>query len=427
MTYEQAIEYIHGVYWRGSKLGLTRITELLSRMGNPQDTLRFVHVAGTNGKGSVCAMLSSILCAQGYRTGLYISPYLERFNERIQMNGIPITDDALCEVTAYVRGFAETMADLPTEFEIVCAIAFEYFRRQTCDIVVLEVGLGGRLDATNVIGPPALAVLTPIDFDHMQYLGNSLDAIATEKCGIIKSESAVVSSPQQPKAMTVIEKVCQEKQVPLTIADSSQLLPCCATIDGQQFDYRQFENLHICLLGEHQLQNAALAVEAALQLNARGTPVTEQAIRTGLAQAKWPGRFEVLCRDPLAVFDGAHNPHGARAAVAAARQYLGGRAIVLVGVLQDKDFTAILETVDPVAARYVATQPDNPRALPAQELATALQVFEKPVKAIANPTDAVTHAVEVAKTEGLPLLVLGSLYMAGEIRAYFTHKRQQTI
>jgi len=420
MTYLEAMEYIHGVYWRGSKLGLQRITELLSLMGDPQDGLEFVHVAGTNGKGSVCAMLASVLGEQGYRTGLYTSPYIEVFNERIQVNGRPISDENLSAVTEYVRGFAESMADLPTEFEIVCAIAFEYFKRERCDIVVLEVGLGGLLDATNVIKKPLVSVITAIDFDHMEHLGATISEIAAQKCGIIKSQTAVVSYEQTPEARSVIEAKCTETQSPLLFCDFGTLKSVKDSLDGQRFSYRDFDDLGLKMLGSYQQKNAALVVDVLTALNGKGFEISDKALRSGLEKAVWPARFEVLCSDPLFVLDGAHNVHGACAVVAAARRYFGEKkAVVLIGVLRDKEYDKMLEVVDDIASAYIAASPDSPRAVPARELAEFLGRFDKPIEVADNISDAVGMACKRAKAAAAPGLALGSLYMAGEIRKYF--------
>lgn len=416
----EALEYIHSVYWRGSKLGLERIRELLRLMGNPQDNLRFIHVAGTNGKGSVCALLAAILQAQGYKTGLYTSPYIEQFNERIQINGLPISDADLCAVTGYVKSFAERMPDLPTEFELVCAIAFEYFRRRRCEFVVLEVGLGGRLDATNIIPAPLAAVLTPIDYDHMAYLGHTITDIAGEKCGIIKSGCAVISAAQSSEALEVIAARCRETAVPLTVCDPAAITLITDNLDGQTFNYKQFRDLHITLLGPYQLDNAALAVETALALRAGGMELSDDAVRNGLATARWPARFEVLNRHPLFILDGAHNPHGARAAAQAAERYLAKtKVIVLAGLLSDKDYSHMLPYFNQIATRYIATAPHYPRALPAPKLAEALSVFGKPVDLIPNVADAVRRARTMARDHDCAVLAVGSLYMAGEIRGLF--------
>lgn len=425
MTYEQALAYIHSVYWRGSKLGLARITELLRRMGDPQKKLRFLHVAGTNGKGSVCAILAAVLRAQGYRTGLYTSPYIERFNERMQIDGQPIPDGELAQLTDYVRGFAESMDSLPTEFEIVCAVAFAYFAQNGCDIVVLEVGLGGRLDATNVIDSPLCAVVTAIDYDHTEYLGETLAAIAAEKAGIIKAGTAVVSYEQPPEALAVLEQRCAAVGATLAVSDFSRLVSRVDSLDGQVFDYKDLRGLKIRLLGAHQQRNAAVAVDTVEALNGRGLEVSEQALRQGLESARWPGRFELLRRDPVVVVDGGHNAQGAAAAAAAVKTYLGGRAILLVGLLADKDRASMLTALDTVAGGYVATSPPNPRALDADVLAKELAAFEKPVVAAPDLQQACAAALGMAAQTGLPVLAVGSLYMVGDIRRYFLNKGEQ--
>ncbi|MEA5050585.1 MAG: folylpolyglutamate synthase/dihydrofolate synthase family protein [Oscillospiraceae bacterium] len=414
MNYEQTLAYIHTINWRGSKLGLERIRELLRRMGDPQDKLRFVHVAGTNGKGSVSALTAAALQAAGYKTGLYISPFIRRFNERIQINGAPISDDALCETVEFVREYAESMPDLPTEFEIVCAVGFEYFLRQGCDVVVLETGLGGRLDATNVIGAPLVSVITPIGFDHMQQLGNTLAAIAGEKAGILKPGAPCVRSEQPEEAAAVIDGVCRERGCPLHVADFSAIESLRDSLDGQTFRYRG-DIYDIRLLGAHQLRNAAVALEALDVLRGEGFELPKAAVARGFAAARWPARFEVLSRQPLCIVDGAHNPHGARAAVEAAKNYLAGRRItVVMGVLADKDYGEMIARINTIADKFIATQPDSPRALPAPELYKLLQGFEKPAMLFTDPQDAVRAALRGCGEDGA-VLALGSLYMAGAV------------
>ena len=420
MNYEETLEYIHTINWRGSKLGLERVSELLRLMGNPEESLKFVHIAGTNGKGSTAAMLASILKSAGYKTGLYISPFIRRFNERMQINGESISDSELCEIVSYVRDFAEAMEELPTEFEIVLAVAMEYFKRNGCDVVVLEVGLGGRLDATNVIKTPVLQVITSIDFDHMKELGNTLSLIAAEKCGIIKNGVPTVSYVQQQEAKSVVEATCEEKDSALVFSDFDSIIPLESSLAGQRFSYKQYENLFITLLGEHQLRNASLVLEAVDVLNKNGFKLNETAVNNGLRETVWQARFQLLSTDPIFVVDGAHNPEGALAAVAAAKEYLKGRDLtVMVGVLGDKDYGVMLSEIDTIASRYVASEPNSPRALPSGELAEILGKTGKKVTAEKSVTDAVVKTIELAKENGGAALALGSLYMAGEIIDYF--------
>jgi dihydrofolate synthase/folylpolyglutamate synthase len=341
----------------------------------------------------------------------------------MQVNGTPISDEMLCEVTEYVKTYAEGMDDLPTEFEVVCAIAFEYFKRSGCDIVVLEVGLGGRLDATNVIDAPLVAVVSSIDYDHTQILGETLAEIAAEKSGIIKTGTTVVCYEQQPEAMDVIALRCAECCAPLDCCDFTKLVPGQNSLNGQTFDYKQFTGLKIRLLGAHQLGNAALVLEAVLALRRRGFSIAQAAVRAGLAAAQWPGRFEVLRRKPLVVADGGHNPQGVAAAVAAAKIYMGNRPLTMVvGLLADKDVDKMLAPLNAVATRYIATMPENPRALDAQELGRRLAKFGKPVEVVADVSAACACALTQAR-QGGAVLALGSLYMMGSIRAFFLRER----
>ncbi len=418
MNYGETLEYIHSLRWRGSKDGLARVSELLGLMGNPQDRLRFVHVAGTNGKGSVCSMLESVLRASGLKTGLYISPYISRFNERMQVNCEPIEDDLLCEITEYVKSFAERMTVLPSEFEFVCAVAMEYFLREHCDIVVLEVGMGGRFDATNVIKSPEVSVITPIGLDHTKYLGDTVEKIAFEKCGIIKKGRPTVFSGEPSEVLDVVKGVCRERGSGLTVCDGRGIEEISHDLSGQRFCYRG-RGYGIRLLGAHQQRNAAVVLETVECLKRQGYAVSDRAVAEGLAAAKWPGRCVGLGVDPPVIVDGAHNAHGVAAAVRAARDYLEGRALtVVMGVLADKNYHDELAFIGDVATRIIATEPDTPRALPCGELARLLGRFGKPVTEIKSPAEAVKAAAELCGENGA-VLALGSLYMVGEIRQAF--------
>ena len=287
MNYEQAMEYIHAVQWAGHKPGLTRTRTLLAALGDPHKKLQFVHVAGTNGKGSTAAMLASILRAAGYTTGLFTSPYLERFAERMQVNGVPVPDAEFAAVCEALQPCIAAMDDPPTEFELVTAAAMLWFRRRGCDVVVLEVGLGGRLDATNVIAAPACAVITNIGLDHTEILGGTLAQIAREKAGILKPGTCAVSYPQTPEVRAVLHEICAQRGIPLTEADASAIVPLTDSVDGQTFAYRGTEYA-LPLLGAHQLRNAAVALETVAALRARGWRIPDAAVHAGLAQVRWP-------------------------------------------------------------------------------------------------------------------------------------------
>ncbi len=415
MTIEEAMELIHGVAWRGSRPGLARVRELLHRLGDPQDGLQFVHIAGTNGKGSTAAMLASILRAAGYTTGLFTSPYLERFAERMQVNGVPVPDAEFAAVCEALQPCIAAMDDPPTEFELVTAAAMLWFRRRGCDVVVLEVGLGGRLDATNVIAAPACAVITNIGLDHTEILGDTLEQIAREKAGILKPGTRAVSYPQTPEVRAVLHEICAQRGIPLTEADAAAIVPLTDGVDGQTFTYRGTEYA-LPLLGAHQLRNAAVALETVTALRARGWRIPDAAVRAGLAQVRWPARFELLRRAPWFVLDGGHNPQCAQTvADNLARYFLGRRITLLVGVLADKDYPAMLAALDTQAAAYIAATPLSPRALPAAELGDYLKRFGKPVTVCADPAQAAELALAHAAPEDV-ICAVGSLYMAGAIR-----------
>ena len=407
MTIEQAMELIHGVEWRGSRPGLARVRELLHRLGDPQDGLQFVHIAGTNGKGSTAAMLASTLRAAGYTTGLFTSPYLERFAERMQVNGVPVPDAEFAAVCEALQPCIAAMDDPPTEFELVTAAAMLWFRRRGCDVVVLEVGLGGRLDATNVIAAPACAVITNIGLDHTEILGDTLEQIAREKAGILKPGTRAVSYPQTPEVRAVLHEICAQRGIPLTEADAAAIVPLTDGVDGQTFTYRGAEYT-LPLLGAHQLRNAAVALETVTALRARGWRIPDAAVRAG--------RFELLRRAPWFVLDGGHNPQCAQTVADNLARYFPGRRItLLVGVLADKDYPAMLAALDTQAAAYIAATPLSPRALPAAELGDYLKRFGKPVTVCADPAQAAELALAHAAPEDV-ICAVGSLYMAGAIR-----------
>ena len=433
------IAYINTPHWQASRLGLERIRELLERLGRPQDRLKFVHVAGTNGKGSICAYLASILSAAGHRTGMFTSPYIERFEERIRVDGVMISPDELRDVTLAVREHAEAMAgetgDHPTEFELMTAVALEHFARCGCDSVVLEVGLGGRLDSTNVIDAPEACVIARIGLDHTALLGNTLAAIAGEKAGIVKEGSAVVSWPQEPEAMAVIEHAAAEHGCELRVPDFAQLEEGAVKWeDGaspfRSFSYKEWADLRTGILGSYQPQNATVALEAVDVLRGRGWRIPDEAVRAGVAQTRWPGRFEIVeggsSPDGFAiVVDGGHNPQGARAlADSLAEVFPGRKPVFVIGVLEDKDYPRMLEDVLPLGSAFVCVTPDNPRALPAHKLARAIRWTGQGLlgcSACVNPVvardfeDAIRRARELADPDGL-ICAFGSLYSVAALK-----------
>ena len=417
MTPEEALTYIHSVCWKGSIPGLGRTQELLQKMGNPQNQLQFVHIAGTNGKGSTAAMTASILRKAGYCTGLYTSPYIFRFHERMQVDGQCISDEELAEITEFVKPLAESMEDHPTEFELVTCIAMEYFKRHHCDVVSLEVGMGGELDSTNVIQSPLVAVLTNIGLDHTEFLGDTLEKICETKSKIIKPGTIAVTYREKPSVEAVIEARCKEVGAKWMPADFDSIHLVSASLEGQVFDWGPYLGIHLPLLGKHQLYNAAVVLTIVKALRERGLTISDEAMREGIASVSWPGRFELVARNPLFIVDGGHNPQCIEALVNNVRDYLGGKRLtILTGVLADKDYSDMYQDMAQYAAEFVTVTPPNPRALPAQELKTYLERFGKPVTACDTVAEGVALAKKLAGADGV-VLAYGSLYMVGDIEA----------
>ena len=419
MTYEEALSYIHSICWKGSKLGLDRTRELLGKLDDPQKELKFIHIAGTNGKGSTAAMLSSILEEAGYRVGLYTSPFINRFNERMQVNHQPIPDEELAALTEYVRPHADAMADSPTEFELITALAMVWFARQKCDIVVLEVGMGGELDSTNIIDVPEAAVIAAMGMDHVKELGPTMADIARAKAGIIKEGGRVVSYGGTPEADEVIAAVCRARNASLRQPDFSAIVPGDFGLEGQTFSYKGWRGLRIPLVGAYQMNNAAVVLETVEVLRQRGWSVSDEAVRKGLADTRWPARFEVLRRDPVFIVDGGHNPHGIRATAESLSRLFPGRKITFVtGVMADKDVEHILGLIVPLAEQFFTVRPDNPRAMDAGELAARIEAMGAKATACASVQDGVDRAIQAEGPHGVAC-ALGSLYMSGEVRSCF--------
>ena len=417
MTYEEALSYIHSVCWKGSKLGLERTRELLGKLGNPEKKLKFIHIAGTNGKGSTAAMLASILEEAGYKVGLYTSPFINRFNERMQIDHEQIPDGELAELTERIRPLADAMEDAPTEFELITALAMVYFADHRCDIVVLEVGMGGELDSTNVIDVPEAAVIAAMGLDHVRELGPTMADIARAKAGIIKSGGDVVSYGGNSEADPVFEQVCRERGARLHQPDFSAIVPGSFSLEGQSFSYGDLKDLRIPLAGEYQMKNAAVVLETVKVLQARGWRVTEEHIRRGLANTRWPARFEVLQKDPVFIVDGGHNPHGIRATAQSLERLFPGRKFTFVtGVMADKDVESILGLIVPLADQFFTVRPDNPRAMSADELARRISAMGVKATACDSVAHGVQRAIQAEGPDGVAV-ALGSLYMSGEVRA----------
>ena len=409
---DEALDYILSVTWKGSRLGLERLTELLELLGNPQKSLKFVHIAGTNGKGSTSSMIASILQEAGYNVGLFTSPHLLSYQERIIFNHKPINDEDFIDVTEKLKEACEQMTDQPTVFERFTAMAFIYYALKKADYVVLEVGLGGRLDSTNVIDAPLVSVITNLGLEHTEILGNTIEEIALQKAGIIKTGSTCVCYDSEPAAVKVIEEVCKEKNVPFILADFSRIQPLASSLDGQSFSYKNYQNMSLALLGNNQLRNVSVVLEVIDVLKNKGVHISEEQIRAGLKNVHWPARFDLLSKEPLFILDGGHNPQCIESLKENLETYCPATKFTfIVGVLADKDYLSELKMILPFAAEFICLTPESDRALKNDLLAQTIN--ELGVKAQSCAT--VEEAISLALATERPVCAFGSLYMAGDI------------
>lgn len=424
MNYEEALAYINDKEKYGSRLGLDSIRTLLNNMGNPHKGLKYIHVGGTNGKGSTSAYLVECLKEAGYSTGLYTSPFLERFTERIQVNGQDIPQDQLGEITSKVKEAADIMVsqgmEHPTTFELVTAAGFEYFKRSEVDFVVLEVGLGGRFDSTNVIESSIASVITTIDYDHTAELGNTLAKIAYQKAGIIKNGGLVISYPQHKEAEEVLRKVSEDMEAELKMMSYDNIEIINTSHRGNEFGFsfngESLESLRIKMIGEYQIYNASLAVATLLTLRKKGQiEISDEHIRKGLLETNWRGRLEVLGRDPVFLIDGAHNLQGVEQLAKAVSMFPYRKLILGISVLKDKDYSHMLETLVPLASEIVATEVDMPRKLDAELLAAEVRKLNSNVHIEKTIASAVKKTLQLAEKDDM-ILFGGSLYMIGEVR-----------
>lgn len=417
MTYSESIEYIHSRLRFGIKPGLSHIRRLLALMGNPHEKLAAVHVAGTNGKGSTCAMIGSILSSAGYKTGGYYSPYIVDFRDRIQIDGVMIGEEALAYLVTDIRPLVEQMeaaGEVVTEFELITALAFRYFFETRCDMVVLETGLGGRMDATNVVTRPRAVAITSVSLDHTQVLGDTLEAIAFEKCGIIKEGCHTVSAPgQEPEALRVIQSTCAQKNSKLVIPDEKRVQVFSSTLEGSHFAYRG-EDFFVKMPGAFQLRNAVTSIECARILG-----VKTSAIAGGLEKAFLPARMEVLSYDPLILLDGAHNPAGAAQLCRALEELWPCKGkVAVMGMLKDKDCMGVASILAPVFDRIYTCTLRNPRAVNARELAQNIEQSGGKVTHCDTPEQALNRALKSMRgKEGL--VICGSFYLASDLRGKF--------
>lgn len=431
MDYNQALEYIHGTRKFGIKLGLRNIKILLDLMGDPHKKLSFIHIAGTNGKGSTAAFISQILIEAGYRVGVFTSPYLEKFTERIKINNFEIKESDLAKITDLVRQKVNIMKsmelDHPTEFEIVTAIGFQYFYEKNCDIVVLEVGLGGRFDSTNIIDTPLISVITSIDYDHTDRLGHSLKEIALEKAGIIKQKGDLVVYPQVDSIYKILKQVCISKKTNIHRIRNSDVIIRESGIKGQVFDYDSYKLLMIKQLGEYQSTNAAVSVKVCELLNKKGYTVTRNHIRQGLKKVKWPGRMEIIKDKPLFIIDAAHNSQGAEKLCESLQKlFTGKRIIFIMGVLKDKDYESMVKKIAPIAETFIAVTPlCKKRALTADCLAESMKCYCKKVYVSDTIRTGMDKALELAQPEDI-ICAFGSFYHIGKVRSLICSEYRHT-
>lgn len=422
MTYENALEKIHSLLTFGSRPGLDRILTLLDRMGNPQDKLKYIHVAGTNGKGSVCAMLSSVLVASGYKTGLFISPYITDFRERIQINNAMISKEELVSAVENTFPLVQQLQGegiVITEFEYVNALQFYIHAKAECDIVVLETGMGGLLDCTNVIKSPLCSVITTIGLDHTAVLGDTIEEIAQQKCGIIKENSYAVTSKQEASAMKIIENTALNLKTPLAKSENIEINILSQELDKSIFEYNGTE-ITLKLAGQHQIENAktALATLEILRLN-DNLNISDNDIKKGFSNAVNPARLETLCTSPIVLLDGAHNPNGIEALKNAINRFLGNKKVIgIMGMLADKDIDTSIKLLENTFCKIYTVPVDNPRALDSNTLADKFKNFGFDATAFNSAEVAFDTAFEEAKRNDNAIIICGSLYLAGEVRPY---------
>ncbi|MCQ4726163.1 bifunctional folylpolyglutamate synthase/dihydrofolate synthase [Anaerotignum faecicola] len=424
MNYSQALEYIDGIYCLGFDLGLERVQVLMESLGNPQDKVKVIHVAGTNGKGSCCAMVSNALIAQGYNVGVYTSPHLEDYNERYTINNVKITDEDFASHMEIVKEKCDSLVgsgriSQPTVFEVVTALAFSYFAEKNVDFLVLEVGLGGKSDATNVVKKPIVSVIMSISMDHMDYLGGSIEEIAYEKGGIIKEGCPVVLYTQTDEVYNIIKSISDEKGSELYFVKDEGIHVISQNINGTEFsihnEYIDYENVKIKLLGDYQINNCAASLLVCRALQDAGVELSENAVLKGISKARWSGRMEIVEENPTVILDGAHNIDGIHMLAESLKKYFSDKKItLLVGILGDKEYEKMMDTLVPLASRIVLTEPNNSRKWDVDKLTETISKYqvetlrEKDIEKAYNLAKSITAEEDV-------LCCAGSLYLIGEL------------
>lgn len=419
-SYEKSLDYIHSFSMFTRQAGLGRIKKLMELLGNPQDKLKFIHIAGTNGKGSVAAMTASVLEKAGYKTGMFTSPYIVDFRERMQINAQMISKEELVRLTDVIKPYAEKFKDQQdplSEFELIAAIAFLWFVEEGCDIVVLEVGLGGRYDATNVIKDPLVSVIMSISLDHTKVLGDNVIQIAQEKCGIIKPNSVTVSYPLQEKEVfEVIRSYTRKENNQLVVGDMNQVAVLERGLHGSKINYKGM-NIHIPLIGKHQTANGITVLEIINVLKEKGYKISEQAIIEGIKNAKWPGRMEVIRKKPCVIVDGAHNLSGVQALSEALKDMDLNKITVIFGMLEDKDYLGALKVISSFCDKLMLITPNHPRAAAYQKLLPVAKELCNDVQGFDSLEEACKASIRTMG-ENDTLVICGSLYIVADAKRW---------
>lgn len=433
---EQVIKFIEEIQTPAKTLGLARIENLMKRLGNPQDQLKVIHVAGTNGKGSVCAMLGSVLMEAGHTVGLFTSPHLIDYNERLQINRIPISHDDFEQIALKIqkvcKQIEEDGEETPRFFDVMTAMAFVYFAKKEVDLVILETGIGGRYDATNVIKKPVLSIITSIGKDHMEFLGNTIRSISREKGGIIKENCPTVLYHSDISVYNIIKDICDRKNSPLLVGDQSFITKEIYTMEGTSFSIKNkhmtYEDIFLRLIGKYQVSNAVTTLTAIESLNKSGYKIAKEVVYKGLQKANWPGRMEVVQKEPTIIIDGAHNEESAKAFISSLQELTKqAKVTMLIGVLKGKDYKTILEILVPFASTVIVTQASYSRALPAKTLYDEISKMKDCPKLILeeNLIEAYKVGQKVQKQD--ILCCLGSLYLVGELKQFLKSQEEKNV
>lgn len=430
MNYKEALKYIEETHKFGIRLGLDNMTKLLDLLGNPQDNLNIIHMSGTNGKGSTCSFITSILKEAGYKVGLYTSPFLETFTERIRINGENIPEEDVARIISLIKEKIEQMVkegySYPTEFEIVTTMAFYYYYEQNVDYVALEVGLGGRYDATNIIKSSQVSVIGSISLDHTNILGDNISKIAYEKGGIIKENGVAIVYNQSDEVKNVIKQICYDKNATYIETNFDDIDIKKSDIYSQVYDVtifdESYENIEIKLIGEHQINNSILALTVIKYLEGnKGLKIDDKSIRKGLINTKWPGRIEKISENPLFIIDGAHNEDGALSlAKAIDKNFKDRNLTLLIGMLEDKDIDSVLDILIPKFNKVITTTPDNPRAIDSSKLKDKILRYTDNVVDKNDIEKALNYTLESSSDNDV-IISAGSLYMIGSIRRLMTN------